>query len=237
MPLSRLTQLAFDREQVAIAVSDGRFGAHIGIAYHAADERLSLLHLFGHLVVRADFVSDVTQCWAACVVELPLVLGKQFVAIVRAIANKPPKIPYGLNLVAASGSFDSSGAYSPPPGSDGLTCASFVSEIFSATGLNLVDLTTWPSNLENLEWGNSVIKSLEEQGASKEHLATLGLTNQGLRLHPFEVAAAANSPYTNWPLDFTKARAGMAGIEIGHRRICPQSLGKRIRQILKSGGF
>ena len=194
MPFSGLAQVAVDRDQFAIAISEGEFGAHIGIAFHPVNEDLTLLHLLEHLVVKAELPFKTNKCWAACVVDTPSVLGKQVVALIRAVAQKPPKISYGLALASVNGSFDAVGNYVAPPGSDGLTCASFVSEILEGAGLNLVDLNTWSSDFANIEWGNAVIRFVEKRGASPEHLTTLGKNNKGLRLHPLEYAAAADSP-------------------------------------------
>jgi hypothetical protein len=232
MPFSGLAQLAVDREQIAIAISDGEFGAHIGIAFHPANEDLSLLHLLEHLVVRVELPAKTNKCWAGCVVDTPNVLGKQLVALIRAVAQKPPDIAYGLALASVNGSFDSAGNYVAPPGSDGLTCATFVSEILKGAGLNLVDLNTWPSNFENIVWGTSVIKFVEKRGAKPEHLATLGGNNKGMRLHPFEVAAAADSPRSAWPLDYATAHSVVGAIRLALARICPLSLRRVIRRAL-----
>src|SRR5580658_2431340 len=103
MSFSGLADVAVDREQFAIAISQGEFGAHIGIAFHPVDANLSLLHLLGHLVVRVDLPNKTNKCWAACVVDTPNVLGKQVVALIRAAARKPPEISYGLALASVSG--------------------------------------------------------------------------------------------------------------------------------------
>jgi hypothetical protein len=232
MPFNGLAQLAVDREQIAIAISDGEFGAHIGIAFHPANENLSLLHLLEHLVVRVELPANTNKCWAACVVDTPNVLGKQVVALIRAVAQKPPDIPYGLALASVHGSFDAAGNYVAPPGNDGLTCATFVSEILKGAGLNLVDLSTWPSNFENIVWGNSVIKFVEKRGASPAHLLTLGKNNKGLRLHPFEVAAAADSPRSAWPLDYATANGMVGAIKLALAQICPLGLRGVIRRVL-----
>ena len=234
MSFVRLTELTSDREQFAIGVCDGKFGAHVGIVFHSADAGPSVLHFSGHLKVEADplAVATANACWIVKVVDVPFSLGKQLVAIVRSIAVMKPRINYGLNLIAAKGSFDTSGTYTPQPGSDGLTCASFVSEIFDASALTLVDLVTWPQTLENIEWGNRVIRSLEKQGVSQMHLATLGQNNKGLRLHPFEVAAAAATAYVSWPLSFTQARAAAPGIGDTLKRLCPRGLRRLIAEFL-----
>jgi hypothetical protein len=232
MPFSGLAQIKVDREQFAIAISDGEFGAHIAIAFHAANESLSLIHLLEHLTIKVEQPSDTKKCWAACVVDTPNVLGKQVVALIRAVEPNPPKISYGLALASVNGSFDTLGRYVAPPGSDGLTCASFVSEILKGAGLNLIDLNTWPTTFENIEWGNSVIKFIEKRGASPEHLATLGKNNKGLRLHPFEVAAAAESHRSAWPLNYSAAHGGMGTIRSALAQICPLGLRRAIMRAL-----
>lgn len=233
MPFSRLADFQFACDQVGVTLSDGPYGAHTAIAYWPDSKRpIRFLHFLGHEIVKSNLTHELAgRRWMACKVEIPNLACKQLVAIVRAIARNPPKVKYGVNLAAARGSFVQ-GAYAPPPESDGLTCASFVSEIFRDAALSLVDETTWPATIENLHWGNIVYKALKKQGINEQHLETVRASNFALRLTPFEVAAAGDAPVSWRPLDFARAGPAAGQVVASWDRICPMSIFERIQQAL-----
>lgn len=194
MAFSRAADLQFAKDKVAIAITHGAFGSHIGIAFHKAkEEGPHVLHLAWHQKLTVDPYPP-ESCWIASCVEMSPLAGKQLVGIVRAVAKRSPAINYAVNCIAPKGSFDGNGNYKPPRGSHGLTCATFVSEVFRAASLPLIKEDTWQPNESNVKWGNDVCDRLAKHNSSEEHVAAVRRSINGLRVRPEEVGAASELP-------------------------------------------
>jgi len=213
MEYVRAAEFSFTKDQLAVAVTKGAFGSHVGIVFHSAQEGVRLLHLASHLrLLSDDFSSPSSSAYVAAVVKIPPVASKTMVAIVRSVAKRQPRIEYGINVKSALGSFDSSGRYKAPKGSDGLTCATFVSTIFHDCRIPLIQLETWEPQPENELWGRQVCQFLREQRVDEEHVKAVEKNISGLRVRPEEVAAAAHCPVSAKPLDYTAAKAGVPSV-------------------------
>lgn len=199
---------SFTKEQLAIAITSGAFGSHVGIAFHSVKEGLRLLHLARHQCLMDDDFSrqDINSRYVAAVVDIPPAASKQMVSIIRSVAKRQPRINYGINAKAAVGSFDNSGRYKPPKGSDGLTCATFVSTVFSDYKVPLIDLDTWEPNQENELWGRKVCAFLKQCKVDESHLKAVESNISGLRVRPEEVAAAADAPASFKPVAYSVAK-------------------------------
>ena len=191
----------FSRGEIAIAITHGAFGSHAGIAFHSSKEGTKLLHLQFHKRLAVESFPP-AHCWIATRVDLPALAAKQLVGIVRAIAQRRPTINYAVDCIAARGSFDSKGHYSPPKGSKGLTCATFVSEIFRAARLPLIAEGTWTADDNNIKWANDVCDLLAKHGAGEEHVNAVKASINGLRVRPEEIGAASNIPFSARPLKY-----------------------------------
>ena len=180
---------------MAVAITHGMLGSHLGVAYRDSAGVARLLHLAFHrtLVVDAYPQPD----WLAARVPVDELVGAQIVSLLEGAAKlypnprMPESFDYGINLLAGQGSIEASGAYSPKDGCDGYTCASIIAEIFRRFGYPLVDLATWPERDVNRAWGLAIVCMLRAYGASPEHLAAVERNVSGLRLRPEEVAVAA----------------------------------------------
>lgn len=201
LPLS--TPIA--KDELAICVSPGAFGAHIGIAFHSVKDGQKLLHLRWHKWLAVDAYPPEQECWIVCKLQLPPLLRAQLVGIVRSVAKRQPQISYAVNSIAGKGSFDPSGSYKPPKGSLGLTCASFVTEIFRAAKVPLLNEKTWVESAENIKWANDVIAMLEMYGVDPDHVAAVRKSVDGIRIRPEEVGAAAYLPLKSLPADYDTA--------------------------------
>jgi hypothetical protein len=203
---------SFSRDQVAVAISHGAFGGHIGLAFHAENEGARLLHLRFHQDLKVEEFPPAMPCWIAVAVNLPLQTSRHLVGMVRYVAKQLPSINFGVNFIVAKGSFLPTGQYSPPAGSLGLTCATFITEIFRASGLTLISEGTWQPVPDNQEWVGEVITGLKRRGATESHVWAVSLSFRGLRVRPEEVGGAASAPFAQWPLDFNAARATVAPV-------------------------
>lgn len=206
MSFTCATTLPVPKENVAIALSSGAFGSHIGIIFNTAKDGLHILHLRFHKDLIAEaFPQSNFCCWIAAPANVPPIASKALVAIVRAISKRLPTIKYGVNFMAAKGSFDASGAYKAPKGSDGLTCATFVVEIFRAASLPLIKEESWLPTAENILWGQAVCTLMTKVGTEPEHIKHVLGNIAGLRIRPEEVAAASIVPTLERAIEFDRA--------------------------------
>lgn len=222
MAFVNTTALAFSKEQIVIGLTHGAFGSHIGLAFHSAKEGVQLLHLRFHRDISSDPFPVENKCWIITVPEVHKTNSKILIGIVRALANRKPTINFGINLFKTNGSFDANGRYTAPRGSDGLTCATFISEIFRAAGLPLVRNDTWETRDSDVAWGDEVCNLLKTKGnASDEHIAAVRANINGLRLRPEEVAFAADQPSRFRPMAFAEASGGGATVMTTLHIACP----------------
>ncbi len=224
MPFESLQGATFTRDQVAIAFTRGAFGTgHLGIAFHSAHDGPKVTHLAWHQQLQVDTIpQEVQGCWACATVTLPPSASKQLVAVVRAVSKKKPQINYGLAAIAAKGSFSANGSYKPPRGSDGLTCTTFVVEVFRAASIPLVNYQNWPSDPANVAWGESVCTELARRGASQEHVDAVRKNIGGLRVRPYEAVGAALLPPNQRPAVHADVQVGAASADTALNTICPR---------------
>jgi hypothetical protein len=163
-------------------------------------------------------------CWICTTLLLPPSASKQLVAFVRAISKKRPQINYGIGAIAAKGSFSANGSYSPPKGSDGLTCATFVVEVFRAVAIPLMDYSSWPAGTANVSWGNSVCTELQRTGAEADHVDAVRKNIGGLRVRPYEVVGAAMLSPNQRPASYTDVQPGATSADTALNAICPSTL-------------
>lgn len=205
MAYANLCTLSFAKDQVVIAVSKSDLGGgHVGICFHSAKNGPKVLHLEWHRKLRAHSIPmDLKSCWIASPLNIPNGASKAIVAFTRAVATRGPTINYGINFIAAKGSFDSNGTYKPPKGSDGLTCATFIVELLRAGKVDLVKSEDWKAHSANIVWANIVCKSLDNTaGVDQAHVDAVRRNINGLRMRPFEVAGAASLDSKSWPAKF-----------------------------------
>lgn len=206
MGLVLATEYASNRDKVGIGISHGVLGTHLGIVFHNG-QALRVVHLAWHLqLLDEDFPKE---NWLVAVIDLPDTVAPQVVQLLRSIcklytvatAGRREGIAYGLNMVAGRGSFRGTGAYKPGKDSDGLTCATFVAEIFQYFGLGLVRLETMVDHPKNRAWAAAILCMLETDGVSQEHLRKVRNNVRGRRLRPEDVCAAVEVPASDRPVD------------------------------------
>jgi len=222
MTYQRAATDIFNKNQVALAVTHGRFGYHIGVAFHSVHDGPKILHLSNHLKLRCDPYPP-RSCWVIHPYPAPEKVLKQVVAIVRAVAKRNAQIRYGTDFRASRNSFDANGAYRPPKGSEGLTCASFVTEVFRAASIPLVDESTWQHSAANDEWVDGVCKMLAEERADQDHIDAVLASKNGLRLRPEEVAFSGTVQYLpkSKGMDYQTAQAGASSVVQALHAACP----------------
>lgn len=208
MAFSLSTEVGIGEEEVAIALTHGALGSHLGIAYSEEDGSAKLMHLGWHKDFRLDAYPTQNPLWIAAIVAMPPSRSSQTVALLRMMAedHKDPKkestLGYGINALAGIGSIDGSATYAPSPGCDGLTCSTFIVEMLRAVGVELIQMATWPSTDRNLAWGRAIVCMLRNANVPEVHVKKVEANVSGLRIRPEEVAAAAEVPAAERPVAY-----------------------------------
>lgn len=193
-------KIPLDADKVAIGLTHGIFGSHLGVAFHTKEGGAKLLHLANHRLLCFDPYGE--KRWITSVVPFEPTEAIQFIALARNYASvhvgkDGPN--YGINLLAGKGAIDTEGNYSPSKDSDGFTCASIVAEIFNASAFEVVDLASWQATQQNRVWGGAIVEMLKAGGAHPDHVIAVSKSVNGLRLLPEEFAAAAERSSEHWP--------------------------------------
>lgn len=173
---------------------------HIGILFRGPDNHIKFLHLEWHHRLKCEPPRD-NFLWLQSPLDEPNRDAIAAYCELVAEKGKNDQIPYGIDLDGSgfdpdTGKFDSSNEYA------GLTCASFVIQIYRALRIPLVDLSNWPARKNDRNWQRSIIARLEESGrASSEHISKQkDLLGRGVaRFKPEEVASAVamkNPPHS-----------------------------------------
>lgn len=222
MAFANLIGVPFSAGQVAIAVSHSHIGdGHIGIGFHSAKAGPQVLHLAWHQRLEVHAIpNELQMCWAAETLPTPPSASKQIAAFIRAVASRGPSINYGIDFLAARGSFSANGTYKAPKGSDGLTCSTFVVELLRACAVNVIKVETWKPSAENIAWGNLICDHLAKS-VTADHVAAVRKNVNGLRVRPFEVAGATHLGPEKWPADFESVQQPATNVGSELSGICP----------------
>lgn len=219
-------------DQVAIAITHGIFGVHLGVVFFDEQDSPKLLHLALHKRLLIDDYPPQTP-WAVSLIEL----GKWSAVQARALlcgmsqkyagAYKEDSIHYGINLFAGIDSIQVDGQYTPTEDCDGYTCSSIVASAFGKIGFPLVDLKSWESKEINRAWGRAIVCMLTAFGTPPDHVALVEKNNNGLRLRPEEVAAAGEIAQSMRPVKYGDIQQRADDVFKEMLAVCgqPQSLG------------
>jgi len=111
------------------------------------------------------------------------------------VLNNPMGIPYAFSN--PDGALDERGTFGADRDHLGLTCASFVLAVFSAIGLPLVIVNSWPKGRDgDAEWQESMVKKLEASRIPAAEIERIRQEIGNERFRPEEVAAASGvSPH------------------------------------------
>jgi len=216
MALTPIIPVIFDQDELVVAICRGATPeGHTGLAFFDESNGLIVCHLVDHRALRLDAARPE---WLIQRLGLGPLIGKQLVAYAREVvkwASQLNNIDYGVDFLAARGSFLAGGEYVPPLGEPGLTCASFVVEVLRGMQVELVDERTWKPTLYNADWQESVADIFARRAAAAEvqnrfhdarvcraRVAAISKPLTGLRLMPTEVIGAASMGRPAWPVTF-----------------------------------
>jgi hypothetical protein len=181
-----------DAQFVAVVIGESDVDQrHIGIMHRAEGAKPRVLHLAWHCHLRNEACPPYFTCWIDPPV-LPERL-RNFAALCRRVwrKNQQGGIPYAFSN--PDGAFDlNTSAFLIGPTRFGLTCATFVLELFNHAGLSLAILDTWPAERPgDREWQQAIIVKLEGR-ATSAHIEHLRSEIGAARYRPEEVGAAAS---------------------------------------------
>ncbi len=168
---------------------------HIAILYKFDSDEPKLLHLAWHEDLRTEQTPNNKYIW--------IDLGEQFTEIDKQIilahvfkiveANGSAVIPYGFDSKGQYIDLET-GKFKPSLKAVGLTCATFVLQVFKSCGFELVNLDSWQKkDKKAIRWQKEMLKTLvEREGVSKEFLEHQTANIGSRRYLPEEVAAASH---------------------------------------------
>ncbi|SDF94519.1 hypothetical protein [Pseudomonas extremaustralis] len=234
MVFGTVNNVVLPEHEIALALFHSDLGGgHLGIIFNEKGNELRVVELGWH---HAFYVSEIPhrKCGIAIPIALPPKAGKSVIAVVRAVSRKKPKISYGIDFIASKGSFVGT-TYTPPKGSDGLTCASFVLEVLRSAAVPLIREETWTDRDANRKWAADVIMLLRQHGADDKHVAAVEKNVNGLRLIPFELAAAASLPIEKRPASYTDVQETAEELRGQLNTACPAPPNQPVGMVLRAG--
>lgn len=166
---------------------------HIGILFIDQDGLPKYLHLAWHFDLRKDDPNPKKYLWLNVPIDP---INKMHLATVCELIFQAnlSGIPYGISIEGTG--FSDDGTFIAEHNFAGLTCATFVMQVFHSQGYKIVDVENWYERDDDKVWQSSILSSLEKYGASAEYLECQRqqISKGAARFRPEEVAAAASVP-------------------------------------------
>lgn len=211
MPLhSALLHPLSEVEGLAIAVCrTGDTQLHVGLAYEHNEDSVVFCHLAWHHRLRHDLDPPAQPHWSRSElywkdVSLHPINRKVVAAWLENLRHDSNRIPYGFDVRPPV--FSEDGRYIPQALGKGMTCATFVVEVYRSTSFTLVDEGTWPNRpAEDAHWQAEILARLADGHAGQDHVDALRNDIGCIRIRPEEVASATLQD--TLPASFESCRA------------------------------
>lgn len=164
---------------------------HVGLLYRDSTG-VKLCHLAFHHDLRIEAARP-DYCWAVASVFAGDDLSAQvFAGRLIVLSEKqgyiPNEIPYGFHSEGTA--FNTKGEFVGfPKAGMGLTCATFILEMFHSMAFPIANLETWIDRDSDLEWQNVIVETLQE--LYPEHAKAVANYRGSVRVRPEEVVACA----------------------------------------------
>lgn len=215
-------------DQVAVVVTLGGMPHHAGLIFRNKEKTLCVLHLANHKRLRSESYpgmrpSGESFCWIAAVLDLPPATSRTLVGILRKVAKREPyispHISYGVKVLEAHGSFSINGDYTRPKKSNGLTCATFVTEVVGSIGYRVLKEDTWPEGV-NQAWIAAVVRMLRHEGADDDHIRDVENCVNARRICPAEVIVGGDTSFRMWPLTHEQVTPLVPTVDLALTEYC-----------------
>ncbi len=166
---------------------------HIGILFIDKDLLPKFLHLAWHYDLRKDDPNPNKYLW----LDVPIdSINKIHLATICELVfqSNIAGIPYGICMEGTG--FSENGEYIAEYPFSGLTCATFVIQIFHSQGYKIIDVEKWRERDDDKVWQNQIISCLEKHtdNAAFIDFQRYQIAKGSARFRPEEVAAAASLP-------------------------------------------
>lgn len=187
-------------------------GGHVGLLYRVVRQEIAFLHLGGRNDLRSDAPPDAIYCWIEP--EIPPARAMAIAAFCRRIwkQSQGGKIVYGFGR--SGHYFDLSSGRITRNAKVGLTCASFVLEVFDSAGFPLVINDTWPRPSENdIEKQKALFSQIIwDKDQNDDERAAVEAEIGNVRYSPMQVAGAS----TGKPLPASYSYASAVAAQIAN---------------------
>jgi hypothetical protein len=162
---------------------------HVGVLYHLDDGIAWLCHLGWNWSLRVER-PGAQYFWGKSGLDR---VEKRYLAAYFDLVGKanPTNIYYGID--SSGRCFDDNGDAIPLPLGKGMTCASFIVNVFKSLQIPLIDESTWPrGRVQDRDWAQYVVDQLENDPAvPRDHVEAIKLDIAlACRFRPSEVAGA-----------------------------------------------
>ncbi len=190
-------------EFIGVAITCSTEGQnHIGILYNEnINSPARILHLAWHYIL-IDEEPKNTYHWLDC--GLDEINKAVLVAYCKEIihVNGKDTIPYGIDITDKV--FNPiTGEWAPENENCGLTCSTFVMQVFSAQGHNILCKESWENRASDSRWQTNILNKLSENNISEKYIAKQKKNIGAFRFRPEEVAGSI--PQCEYPVPFSKA--------------------------------
>ncbi len=178
---------------------------HIGLLYLDMSENVQLLHLAWHHDLRKEPPSDKYLSQKISLDKINMIHLATICELIYE-SNKEG-IPYGLCIEGTG--FAKDGTFLPEEHGAGLTCATFVIQVFHSQCFMIIDLNAWKHRVPDKVWQEQIVQNLQLSGASQKHTdyQRKKIQEGAARFKPEEVAVAAVMPDPPYGAEEVKAPA------------------------------
>jgi hypothetical protein len=190
-----------DISYVGIAITGDINQRHIGILFRTNKQNApKLLHLAFHQRLKCEDSSEYASeyYWLHCPSFSDDEQLQLAVWFEKVFSINGRSIPYGL-AYSSMGYFDQNGTFIQSERKCGLTCATFVMALFEDFNFPIIDVDSWVSREDDIDWQNHIIDMMKaDQNKHPNLYSDSHIINQSsnigvaLRFRPEEVAVSAN---------------------------------------------
>jgi hypothetical protein len=190
---------ALDGVAIALTVNN----EHSGIYYRPRKEnKTRLCHLLNHYVLKDVEAEDSSMKYRWVENDLHLSLKLGLIAQIKNIMKFGKIKPVPYSFIDYGASFDPrTGEYQNTELGSGLTCATFILDVFTGLQIHLIDKSTWGKRDEDEAWKNKILKMVNVH-ADDDHKKVLRDAEEFVRYKPSEVACSFGIEKTHWPVTF-----------------------------------
>lgn len=196
MPLFHPDDKSFSEiEELAVFVCiTGENQRHVGFIYLDEDSLPVVCEYAWDFLLRFTNNSPNHPSWSDTALNWQNVsdhqVNKEYLcAFLIDVNNNGCHIPYGIDEETLC--FDENGEYIEQSLGKGLTCASFIYQIYHSNGFPLVDKSTWNERDDDAIWHTNIIHTLERQGVADDRISAMRQDIGCVRVRPEEVSSAS----------------------------------------------